>query len=67
MAVRVVKTEPDPEVVKRVICRHCGATLEYVPNDVKKRDGRDMGGGGADGWEWVDCPSCNKQAIIRSW
>ena len=66
MAVKVVKSEPDPEVVKRVVCRHCGVTLEYVPNDMKRYDGRDMGGD-PDGYEWVDCPSCNQQVVVRSW
>ena len=66
MAVKVIKTEPDPGVVKRVVCSHCGATLEYVPNDVKEWSGRDMGGD-PDGHQWVDCPNCNKKAIIRSW
>lgn len=66
MAVKVVKVEPDPKIVKQIVCRHCGATLEYVPNDVKSRHGTDYGGG-PDGCEWVDCPNCNKKAIIRSW
>ena len=35
MAVRVVKLEPDPSVVKRVLCPSCGVTLEYLSNDVK--------------------------------
>lgn len=26
-----------PEVVKRAVCRHSAAMLEYVPRDVKKR------------------------------
>ncbi len=66
MAVKVIKTEPDPIVAKRVVCRKCGATLEYVPNDVKKYSGRDIGGG-PDGHTWVDCPNCNNKAIIDSW
>ena len=66
MAVRVIKTDPAPEVVKQIVCRHCGATLEYVPNDVKSYHGTGIGGG-PDGQEWVDCPNCNKKAIIRSW
>ena len=66
MAVKVVRTIPAREVVKKVTCGNCGATLEYVPNDVKRRDGTDYSGG-PDGCEWVDCPSCNKQAVVRSW
>ena len=64
--VKVISTEPHESVVKQVICKNCGATLEYVPNEVKKYSGRDMGGG-PDGREWIDCPNCNKEATIRSW
>ena len=66
MTVRVIKTEPDPRVVKRGICEHCGATLEYTPNDIHKYEGTDYSGG-PDGYEWINCPNCNKEAVIRSW
>jgi len=66
MTVKVISTEPDESVVKKVICKNCGATLEYVPNDVKSYHGTDYSGG-PDGQEWVDCPNCDKKAIIRSW
>jgi len=66
MSVRVIDETPDPEVTKRVTCRNCGVRLEYVPLDVKRRDGTDYTGG-ADGEEWVDCPKCGKHAVIRSW
>ena len=66
MSVRIINPDPHPDIVKRVCCRNCGALLEYVPNDVKRRDGTDYGGG-PDGEEWVDCPNCDKKAIIRSW
>ncbi len=66
MAVKVVKTEPDPKVVKRVVCGNCGATLEYVPRDVKSCHGTDYGGG-PDGCEWVDCPNCKEDVVLRSW
>ncbi len=66
MSVRVVDETPDPDVVRRVSCGNCGARLEYVPNDVKRRDGTDWAGG-PDGEEWVDCPKCGKHATISSW
>lgn len=66
MVVKVVEAKPDPTVVENVICRNCGSKLEYVPNDVKRVDGTDYGGG-PDGMTWVDCPNCNKKAIISSW
>ncbi len=66
MAVKIIDPTPDPEIVKRVSCGHCGARLEYTPNDVRAHHGTDYGGG-PDGCEWVVCPNCNKDAVIRSW
>jgi hypothetical protein len=66
MTVKVIETKPDQSVVKRIICKSCGATLEYVPNDVQIYSGTDRGGG-PDGEEWVDCPNCTKKVTIRSW
>lgn len=66
MAVKVIrkgKLKPKP---KQIGCKNCGAVLEYYPVDVKSVHGTDYGGG-PDGCEWVDCPQCGKQAIIRSW
>lgn len=56
----------DERAVKRITCRKCASILEYTENEVKSRHGVDYSGG-ADGTEWVDCPSCGGQAIIRSW
>lgn len=64
--VRIVDDGPDPSVVEHVVCRCCGARLEYVPNDVKTRHGHDYSGG-PDGSEWIDCPKCSKQVVLRSW
>lgn len=66
MTVKIIKLKPAREIAKRVVCRECGATLEYIPIDVKSYHGTDMSGG-PDGYEWVDCPNCKKRAIIRSW
>lgn len=66
MAVKVVNPEPAKEVIKEIVCRNCGVTLSYVPNDVQSRNGRDYSGG-PDGSEWIDCPKCKKQVTIQSW
>lgn len=66
MVVKVIKTKPDKSVVKELVCRHCGATLEYTPTDVRSCHGTDLGGG-PDGQEWVDCPNCKERAVIRNW
>lgn len=64
--VRIIDEGPDPSVVKKVICKNCGAKLEYVPNDVKEYSGTDYGGG-PDGHTWIDCPKCQKRVVLRSW
>lgn len=64
--VRIVKTEPDPSVVKQVVCKNCGATLEYTPQDVRERHGKDIGGG-PDGDKSIICPNCNDKVVLESW
>lgn len=66
MAIRIIRKGPDASVKKTIVCHNCGATLEYVPNDVKERHGTDYTGG-PDGEQYIDCPNCEKRAIIRSW
>jgi DNA-directed RNA polymerase subunit RPC12/RpoP len=65
MTVKVVETKPDPSVVKHIICRNCGAKLEYVPKDVKEHSYSDYGGG-SNVDEYITCPQCRGQVIIRS-
>lgn len=55
--VRIVDPEPHKSVVKEVICRECGATLEYVPADVKDEMHYDYTGDG-DQFNYIDCPKC---------
>lgn len=31
MAIKIISKEPDKSVVKRCVCKNCGATLEYTP------------------------------------
>jgi len=66
MAVKIIDPTPDPEVVKRISCRHCGVRLEYVPNDVMSRTSRDYGGG-TDVTEYIVCPACTKEVTIHQW
>lgn len=63
---RIIKKGPSPEVEKKVTCRGCGSIIGYVENDVKSYSGTDYTGG-ADGREWVNCPNCGKEIVIRSW
>lgn len=63
---KVISTNPRKSVVRRKVCGHCGATLEYVPNDVHEYNGRDYSGG-PDGEKWIVCGNCNKRVILESW
>jgi len=65
VTVRVIEPKPDPSVVKRIVCSHCGVTLEYVPNDIKERKYTCMGD--PSGHTYVECAQCGKDAVIRSW
>lgn len=56
----------DQSAVKRVTCKSCASILEYTPSEVKKETGRDYSGG-SDGREWINCPSCGHEVILRSW
>jgi len=66
---RVIKKKPDPRVAKQTVCGGCGATIEYVPNDVKTLwSGTDIGGG-SDGAMGFMCPNggCEHQIITKQW
>jgi len=63
--VRVVSLKPDKKVIKRCVCGGCGATLEYVPNDIQSYSGTDYSGGPSFS-EWIECPNCHKQVILKS-
>lgn len=68
MAVKIIEEKPDPAIARRVVCRWCGVTLEYLPIDINYRHGTDYSGG-ADGDESIQCanPACRKKIILRSW
>jgi hypothetical protein len=57
-----------PPKPKRVKCKACEATIEYLPEEVEKRNGIDYGGG-PDGWERVKCPrpGCPGHGYIKRW
>ena len=64
---KVVARGPDSRVVRQVVCRGCGATVEYVPNDVRELyRGKDISGCG-EGRDGFSCPSCGKDIVTRSW
>ena len=66
MTVKVIAKKPDPSVVKRIVCRNCGAKLEYVPKDVTRHSYTDYGGGNNVD-EYIICPKCKERVTIRSY
>jgi len=62
--VTVVSTIPHPSVVKEVICRNCGATLQYVPNDIHHETLRDYDGS-SDTNYFIQCPPCGKKVTVK--
>ena len=64
---RIIDETPDPSVTKKIVCRNCGVTIEYVPNDVINLwRGKDYSGG-ADGADGFKCPKCGKDVITKRW
>ncbi len=64
--VTVVSTVPHPSVVKEAICRNCGATLNYVPSDIKKEVHTDYGGG-SDTYYHIKCPPCGENVSVKGY
>lgn len=65
MAIVIVKKEPDKSVVKQIICRNCGVTLGYTPNDILQEKGKDISGC-TDIYNSIDCPACNNKIYVSN-
>lgn len=63
----MAKIVEDPKP-RRVKCDECRATIEYMPEEVQERHGRDISGG-PDGWKRVKCPrtGCPGHGYIERW
>lgn len=64
--VTVVSTVPHPKVVKEVVCRNCGSTLQYVPKDVCSEQHYDYGGG-SDTYHYINCPPCGEKVYVKNY
>lgn len=60
---RIVKPPSGHECKK---CPGCLATVEYAPNEVQERNGRDISGG-PDGCKYVICPGCREWIVLERW
>ena len=61
--IKVISTVPHPNVVNQTVCKECGSTLEYTPNDVVKQHWADYGGD-MNVTRFIQCPNCTKEVII---
>ena len=64
MTIKIINDIPDSSVVKRAICRNCGVTLEYTPNDTRLEVVGDYGGG-RDTYRRIDCPKCHSVITVH--
>ena len=62
--VTVVSAVPHPSVVKEVVCRNCGATLQYVPKDIQSRTYKDYDGS-SDTDYFINCPPCGERVFVK--
>jgi DNA-directed RNA polymerase subunit RPC12/RpoP len=62
--VTVVSTVPHPSVVKEVVCKNCGATLQYTPNDIKEGKSYDYTGS-FDMVYSIKCPPCGNDVFVK--
>jgi ribosomal protein S27E len=62
--VTIVKLAPHPDVVKEVVCKGCGATLSYVPNEVQTRTWMDYGGDN-NIVDYITCPNCHNEVSVK--
>ncbi len=63
--VQIIRIEPDKSVTKERVCRSCGVTLSYVPNDIKEDYDCDYTGD-KDYYKYIICPNCNKRVIVQN-
>jgi hypothetical protein len=59
MTIQIIDPKPDPSVVKKVLCKHCGVKLSYTPDDVLRSVDADM-----DVWRRIQCPNCKDYILL---
>jgi uncharacterized protein with PIN domain len=64
--VTVVSTVPHPSVIKEVVCRRCGATLNYVPADIQKKTVSDYLGD-RETVHFIRCPPCGHEVGVKGY
>jgi hypothetical protein len=62
--VKVISTTPHPSVVKEVVCRNCGVTLEYIPKDIQEHRYKDYDGCSETEY-FITCPPCGHMVHVK--
>lgn len=62
--VTVVSKVPHPSVIKEVICKNCGSTLNYVPADIQEIVVSDYTGY-RDTVYFIKCPPCGHEISVK--
>lgn len=66
--IKVLERGPAPEVKKEIVCKSCGARLEYTPNDVVELSlGYVMGDLDIALGFKCPVPECGKSVVTESW
>jgi DNA-directed RNA polymerase subunit RPC12/RpoP len=65
MTIRILSIKPPREVIKKAVCKNCGARLVYTPNDVEHVPGCSGGYGEYDSYDRIICPNCQKGVIVN--
>jgi DNA-directed RNA polymerase subunit RPC12/RpoP len=63
--IKVISTVPHQSVVKQIVCKHCGSTLEYAPVDVLEYKWTDYGGD-VNLTKYIVCPTCSDNTVIST-
>jgi DNA-directed RNA polymerase subunit RPC12/RpoP len=62
--IKIIDTKPHKSVVREVVCKHCGSTLEYTPSDIEQSYSTDYTGG-RDYYNLIKCPSCSHEIGVE--
>lgn len=62
MAVEIIGE--DENLKRKVMCRNCGAVLEYLPVDTKSRHVSDYSGD-SERECYVECPRCKRRVTVK--
>ena len=65
MTVKIVDPNPDPSIIKNVICKMCGVKLSYVPNDIDKETTSCCGDSTTR--DFITCANCKHKIVLRSY